>query len=86
MKQYLKSLFSSEQAQPAPAPVRKSLTQIVAGFQSVINELDALASQNSADISRKNGQIEDLQKQVTHLATEADGANKIASNLKALLS
>jgi len=88
MKNLLKKLFgNSEQPVLPPAvPVRKTLKDIVAGFQSTINDLESLTNDNVVKLNRKLEQAEDLKKEADVLSAEAASADKIAQNLKALLS
>jgi len=87
MKNPFKKLFSSsEPVALAPAPVRKTLKDIVAGFQTTINDLSALTQDNVYQLNAKLAQAESLKLEADALSAEATAADKIAQNLKALLS
>lgn len=64
---------------------KKSLDKIVKSFQTTLDELDLLLTQNTNEVIKKNDEIAVLEASVALLANESDRARVIRSNIAKLL-
>lgn len=63
----------------------KTLNDIVLGFTSVLNDLEALAQRNFTAAADREQQASDLQAEAEELKAEADEALKVSANVASLL-
>lgn len=69
----------------APAPVKKTVADIVAPVQTIVDELFELVLVNETQVTANRSQIESLEKQNMGLVAEADLAEARRQKFLALL-
>jgi hypothetical protein len=65
---------------------KHSLKQILSSFEKTIQQLEALETSNLAAVDTNQKVVQKIQEQSAALSTEAASANRIAGNLRKILT
>lgn len=65
---------------------RKTITEITAGFQKMLNDLQDLVDGNEAKITWRKEAVTELTEEIMQLDDESRQAKKIADNIRGLLA